>query len=96
MELRGLPAALAKGCRIGGGEAATATTTAAATTPSATTAATAIAGHLRKTGVNLLLGFREDFDQVTSLLSICLNHMLAIHARVVKYQGREEHTLSGE
>lgn len=47
------------------------TAAATTTTPAATAAAAAAkASHLRKTGVNLLLGFSENSDQVTSLLSV--------------------------
>jgi hypothetical protein len=72
----GLPATVVTERRcVGGSEVTTATTTAATTTPTAITttvaAATAVADHLSETGVDLLLGLREDSDQVTSLLSIC-------------------------
>ena len=72
----GLPATVVTERRcVGGSEVTTATTTAATTTPTAVTttvaAATAVADHLSETGIDLLLGLREDSDQVTSLLSIC-------------------------
>jgi hypothetical protein len=46
--------------------------TATATTPStvAATAAATISGHLNETRVDLLLGFLEDIDKVTSLLLV--------------------------
>lgn len=73
-----LPATVAaEGSGVGSSEttaataAATPTTTATPATPSATTAATAVADHLGKTRVNLLLGLSENGDEVTSLLSIC-------------------------
>ena len=67
-----------KRCGIGGSESTTTTATAATATTTATptavtaiaTAATAEAGHLSKTGINLLLSLREDSDQVTSLLLV--------------------------
>lgn len=70
----------AEGSSIGGSEAAATTATAATatpattatTTPAATAAATtAVANHLGETGVNLLLGLRENGDQVASLLRVC-------------------------
>lgn len=79
-----LPAAgTAQGSSVRGSVAATATTTtttaAAATatpsttttTPAATATTTAVADHLGKAGINLLLGFSENGDQVTGLLGVC-------------------------
>jgi hypothetical protein len=53
--------------------ATTATPASTATATPATTAATAaaVADHLGKTRINLLLSLSKDGDQVTSLLRIC-------------------------
>lgn len=73
-----LPATVAtKGSSVGSSVAAaataatpTTTATATTTTPAATTA-TAVADHLGKTGINLLLGLGQDSNQVTGLLGVC-------------------------
>ena len=71
-----LPAAVADGVAVTARPsttttAAAATTATTATSPAATaTAATAVAAHLLKTRVNLLLGFRENVNQVASLLGV--------------------------
>lgn len=73
--------------------AATPTTTTTTATPAAATAATAVADHLGKTRVNLLLGLSEDGDEVTSLLSICGEEVRYRSGRNAKV---DKHTLSSE
>jgi hypothetical protein len=66
------------GSSVGGSETttaaattpATAATTTATATPATTTATAAVANHLGKTGINLLLSFSEDGNQITSLLRV--------------------------
>jgi hypothetical protein len=65
------------GSSVGGSEAttaattpATAATTTATAAPATTTATAAVANHLGKTGINLLLSFSEDSNQITSLLRV--------------------------
>lgn len=49
---------------------ATATTSATAAPATTSTAAATITSHLMKLGINLLLGFGENVDKVTSLLRV--------------------------
>jgi hypothetical protein len=90
---RHLPTSVAAdGSSVGGSEttatavATTSTTTTASTaTPAATTAAAAVANHLGKTGINLLLSFSEDSNQITSLLRVWRNEGLVQLADVHKH-----------
>jgi hypothetical protein len=70
-----LPATVAtKGSCVGSSGVTTTTAAATTTTPTAiattVAAAAAVADHLGETGINLLLGLREDSNQVTSLLRV--------------------------
>lgn len=73
-----LPATVAtQSAVVGASEAATTTATASPTTaptaaPAATTtSAAAVADHLGKARIDLLLGLGKNGDQVTSLLGVC-------------------------
>jgi hypothetical protein len=69
------PASVAtKGSSVGGSKVVASSTTASTITPPVVVIAAAttapIASHFRKAGINLLLCFIENGNQVTSLLSI--------------------------
>lgn len=71
-----LPAAVADGVVVAASPAATTSatataTTATATSPAATAAAAAtVAAHLVQAGVDLLLSFLENVDEITGLLGV--------------------------